>query len=301
LKVTWSREEDMRHDYYRYLNHSRVTVGTDAAGQPVSWRHRVVAPNIMARWLPIYQKDGVDLDAVDAATGPYDIPNVRVDFIRHEAPPGLNTGNWRGVGPTRNVFVVEGVMDELAWAARRDPVDYRRSLMRKSPRTLAVLEKAARESRWGDSLPPGSARGVAVFAGFGSHVAVIAHVRVDDEGQVHAERVVCAVDTGIVVNPDIVRAQFEGAVIYGLSAALHGKITIARGRVEQGNFDSYRVMRMNEAPRVDVYIVGSREEPGGVGEPGTSGVIAAVANAVSAATGKRIRSLPIEPALLRRT
>jgi isoquinoline 1-oxidoreductase subunit beta len=301
VKVTWSREEDMRHDYYRYLNHSRVTVGIDTEGRPVSWRHRVVAPNVMARWLPVYQKDGVDLDAVDAASGPYDIANVLVEFVRHEAPAGLNTGNWRGVGPTRNVFVVESMMDELAHAARRDSIDYRRSLMGKSPRALAVLELAARESGWSSPLPPRSGRGVAVFSGFGSHVAVIAQVRVDDDGEVHAERVVCAVDTGIVVNPDIVRAQFEGGVIYGLSAALHGKITIARGHVKEGNFDSYRVVRMHEAPRIDVFIVTSQAEPGGVGEPGTSGVIAAVANAVYAATGKRVRSLPIESALLRRT
>jgi len=299
VKVTWSREEDMRHDYYRFHNHSRVTVGLDAAGQPVSWRHRVVAPNIMARWLPIFQKNNVDLDAVDAAAGPYDIPNVFVDFTRNEAPAGLATGNWRGVGPTRNVFVVEGVIDELAHQARRDPIEYRKTLMTRSPRARAVLERVERESQWREPLPARSGRGVAVFTAFGSYVAITAQVTVEPSGEVRVQRVVCAVDTGIVVNPDIVRAQFEGGVIFGLSAVLTGRISIENGRVQQGNFDTYPVMRMSEAPRIDVHIVQSNEEPGGVGEPGTSGVIAAVANAVFVATGKRVRTLPIESAQLR--
>jgi isoquinoline 1-oxidoreductase subunit beta len=299
LKVTWSREEDMQHDYYRFHNHSLVTVAVDARGQPISWRHRVVAPNIMARWLPIYQKDGVDLDAVDDAHGPYDIPNVLVEFTRNEAPAGLTTGNWRGVGPTRNVFVVESSIDDLAHAAGRDAIAYRKALMTQAPRARAVLELAERESAWSSTLPARSGRGVAVFSGFGSHLAVVAQVSVSTTGQVRAQRVVCAVDAGIVVNPDIVRAQIEGGVIYGLSAVLYGRITVDKGRVQQGNFDTYPVVRMSDAPKIDVHIVQSTEEPGGVGEPGTSGVIAAVANAVFAATGKRLRTLPIDPAQLR--
>ncbi|MET0496728.1 MAG: molybdopterin cofactor-binding domain-containing protein [Steroidobacteraceae bacterium] len=299
VKVTWSREEDMQHDYYRFLNHSRVVVGLDAAGQPVSWRHRVVAPNIMARFLPIYQKDNVDLDAVDAASGPYDIANVFVDFSRNEAPAGLCTGNWRGVGPTRNVFVVEGVIDELAHQAGRDPISYRKALMTKATRARVALEMVERESGWREPLPERSGRGVAVFSAFGSYLAMVAQVRVEPSGQVRVERVVCAVDTGIVVNPDIVRAQIEGGVIFGISAVLYGRITIANGRVQQGNFDTYPVLRMSEAPRIDVHIVKSSEDPGGVGEPGTSGVIAAVANAVFAATGKRVRTLPIDSSHLR--
>lgn len=299
VKVTWSREEDMQHDYYRFHNHSRVIVSVDAAGRPASWHHRVVAPNIMARWLPVYQKDGVDLDAVDDAHGPYDIPNVLVEFTRNEAPSGLATGNWRGVGPTRNVFVVESAIDELAHAAGRDAIAYRKALMSQAPRARAVLERVERESQWGSPLPARSGRGVAVFSGFGSHVAMVVQVSVSPAGQVRAERVVCAVDTGIVVNPDIVRAQLEGGVIYGLSAVLYGRITVDKGRVQQGNFDTYPVVRMAEAPKIDVHILQSAEEPGGVGEPGTSAVIAAVANAVFAATGQRLRTLPIDAAQLR--
>jgi isoquinoline 1-oxidoreductase beta subunit len=299
LKVTWSREEDMQHDYYRFHNHSLVTVAVDSNGRPASWRHRVVAPNIMARWLPGFTKDGVDLDAVDAANGPYDIPNVLVEFAPNEAPVGLNTGNWRGVGPTRNVFVVESAIDELANAAGRDPIAYRKALMSQAPRARAVLDLVERESQWGSPLPARSGRGVSVFSAFGSHLAIVAQVSVNKAGQVRAERIVCAVDTGIVVNPDIVRAQIEGGVIYGLSAVLYGKITVDKGRVQQGNFDTYPVVRMNEAPKIEVHIVQSSADPGGVGEPGTSGVIPAVANAVHAATGKRLRTLPIDPGQLR--
>jgi isoquinoline 1-oxidoreductase beta subunit len=299
LKVTWSREEDMRHDYYRFCNHSQVTVAVDSNGQPVSWHHRVVAPNIMARWLPAFTKDGVDLDAVDAAHGPYDIPNVHIEFNANEAPKGLNTGNWRGVGPTRNVFVVESAIDELAHAAGRDPIAYRKALMSKAPRARAVLERVERETQWGTPLPARSGRGVSVFSGFGSHLATVAQVSVNKAGQVRVERIVCAVDTGLVINPDVVRAQIEGGVIYGLSAALYGKITVDKGRVQQGNFDTYPVVRMNEAPKIEVHIIQSTEDPGGVGEPGTSGVFPAVANAVYAATGKRLRTLPIDPAQLR--
>ena len=294
VKITWSREEDMQHDYYRYHNHSRVTVGLDAAGQPISWRHRVVGPNIMSRFLPIYQKDGIDLDIVDGASGPYAIPNVFIDYSRNEAPPGLTTGNWRGVGPTRNVFIVESVIDELAHRAGKDPVAYRRALVDK-PRAKTVLDLVAAKSNWGEPLAARQGRGVAVFEGFGSFLALVAQVQVDPSGNVRVQRIVCAVDTGIAVNPDIVRAQIEGGITFGVSSALRERITVANGRVQQGNFDSYQLLRMHEAPQIEVHIVASNEDPGGVGEPGTSGAIAAVANAVFAATGKRITSLPIDP------
>jgi isoquinoline 1-oxidoreductase subunit beta len=299
LQVIWSREEDMRHDYYRYLNHSRVTVGLDSNGQPVSWKHRIVGPNIMSRFLPIYQKDGIDLDIIDCATGPYDVPNVFVDFVRNEAPQGCSTGNWRGVGPSRNVFIVESVMDELAHRAGRDPVEYRRALMGKFPRERAVLDLATTKAGWGTPLPKGRGRGVAVFAGFGSYLALVAEVLVDSTNHVRVERVVCAIDTGLVINPDIVRAQIEGGVTFGISAALREKITVSNGRIEQGNFDSYQLLRMHETPSIEVHIIPSTEDPGGVGEPGTSGAIAAVANAVFAATGKRVTTLPIQEALSR--
>jgi isoquinoline 1-oxidoreductase subunit beta len=299
VKITWSREEDMRHDYYRYLNNSRVTVGLDANGRPVSWRHRVVGPNIMARFLPIFVKDGVDLDIVSGAHGPYDIPNVLVDYVRQEAPNGLNTGNWRGVGATRNVVIVESVVDELARLAGRDPIDYRRSMMNGAPRLRAALDVAARMADWGKKLPERSGMGVATFSDFGSHLAMIAQVRVAPSGEITVERVVCAVDTGLPVNPDIIRAQIEGGIVFGITAALYGKITVARGRVIEGNFDTYRMLRMRESPEIDVHIMESEADPGGVGEPGTSGAIAAVANAVAAATGRRAFALPLDPALLK--
>jgi isoquinoline 1-oxidoreductase beta subunit len=298
VQVAWSREEDMRHDYYRYLNHSRVTVGIGKDGMPSSWRHRVVGPSVMARFLPAFIRDGVDLDIVGGAHGPYAIPNVLVDFVRQEAPEGLATGNWRGVGATRNVVIVESVIDALAERAGRDPVEYRRSLIAE-PRLLTCLNEAARLAGWGKTLPERSAMGVATMSDFASHLAVVAEVRVAPSGEVTVERVSCAIDTGIAVNPDIVRAQIEGGVVFGLSAALWGRITIRNGRVVEGNFDTYRVMRMNEAPRIDVHVVESGEEPGGVGEPGTAAAIAAVANAVAAATGQRPTSLPLNPEPLR--
>ncbi len=297
VKVTWSRAEDLQHDYYRGHNHSRVSVVLDEANKPLTWRHRVVGPNIMARWLPVYQKDGIDLDVVDDSRGPYDIPNVHIDFTRHEAPEGMHTGNWRGVGPTRNVFIVESVLDDLASRAKTDPVAYRRALMGKaSPRQKHVLNVAVEKSGWGTPLPPRSGRGVAVFDGFGSYLALVARVRVLDSGEIRVEHITCAVDTGIAVNPDIVRAQIEGGIMFGVSAALHERITVEDGRVQQANYDSYPVLRMNEAPRIDVHLIDSTEAPGGVGEPGTSGAIAAVANAVFAATGVRSYSLPLDPA-----
>jgi isoquinoline 1-oxidoreductase beta subunit len=297
VKVTWSRAEDLQHDYYRGHNHSRVTVALDAAGKPQSWRHRLAGPNIMARWLPVYQKNGVDLDIVDDARGPYDIPNVHIDFVRHEAPDGMHTGNWRGVGPTRNVFIVESVMDDLARRAGMDPVAYRRTLMGKaSPRMKHVLDVAVEQSGWGTALPARSGRGIAIFEGFGSFLAIVAQVRVSAAGEIRVERVTCVVDTGIAVNPDIVRAQMEGGVMFGVSAALHERVTVMNGRVLAANYDAYPVLRMNEAPHVDVHIVDSTEAPGGVGEPGTSGTIAAVANAVCAATGVRSYALPLVPA-----
>jgi len=300
VKVTWSREEDVQHDYYRYHNHSSVRVALDAAGRPVSWRHRVVGPSIMARFLPQFFKAGVDFDIVDGAAGPYDFANVLVDYVRHEAPPGLNTGNWRGVGATRNVFIVESVIDELAHRAGQDAVDYRRALLTKSPRARGVLELVAQRSDWGRALPAGSGRGVSVLAGFGSYVAQVAQVRVEQSGEVRVERVVCAVDCGVAVNPDVVRAQIEGGIIFGLSAALYGRITVANGRIQQSNFDDCPVVRMNEAPRIEVHLIQSSEAPGGAGEPGTSGLMPALTNAIFAATGQRLLELPVEAEKLRR-
>jgi isoquinoline 1-oxidoreductase beta subunit len=299
VKVTWSREEDIQHDYFRFHNHSRVRVELDAQQRPVSFSHRIVGPAVMARWLPIFFQNGVDLDIVGGAAGPYGWPRQRIEYVRHEAPPGLATGNWRGVGPTRNVFVVESVVDDLARAAGRDPLDYRRALLAESPRALAVLERAAEAAGWDRPLPRGRGRGLSLLNDFGSYVAEVAEVSVEPSGHLSVERVVCAVDCGVAVNPDVVRAQMEGGIIFGLSAALYGKITVAKGRVEQSNFDDCPVLRMNETPSIDVHIVESTEEPGGVGEPGTAALFPAVTNAIYAATGVRFYELPIDAERLR--
>jgi isoquinoline 1-oxidoreductase beta subunit len=300
VKVVWSRAEDLQHDYYRGVNHSRVSVSLDGAGKPLSWRHRLVGPAIMARFLPAYSKENVDGDIVENAVGHYDIPNVWIDFTRHEAPEGMNTGNWRGVGPTRNVFVVESVMDDLAFRAKADPLAYRRALMTQAPARLRhVLDVAAEKAGWGTPLPQRSGRGISVFEGFACFMAIVAQVHVDASGRIAVERMTCALDTGMPVAPDVVLAQVEGGIMFGVSAALHERVIVADGRVQQANYDTYPILRMAEAPRIDVYIVQSTEPPGGIGEPGTTGAIAAVANAVFAATGVRSYSLPLDPSLFK--
>jgi len=294
VKVVWTREEDIQHDFYRPYYYDRIRAGLDERALPVAWTHRIAGASNIARWLPEAFKDGFDADAVDAAAQlPYALPSMLVDYVRQEPPSGINIGWWRGVGPVNNVFTVESFIDELAAAAGRDPVDYRRELLSESPRVKAVLNLAADKSGWGQALPVGSGRGVCVQQAFGSYMAQVAQVAVSKEGEVRVERVVCAVDCGMVVNPDTVRAQIEGGIIFGISAALFGEITLKNGRVEQTNFGDYRVLRINEAPAVEVYLVNSTELPGGIGEPGTAAVAPAVANAVHAATGKRIRKLPL--------
>ncbi|MGQ9372082.1 molybdopterin cofactor-binding domain-containing protein [Azospirillum sp. ST 5-10] len=300
VQVVWSREEDIRHDSFRYLNLSRLTVRLGPDGMPVSWRHRVVGPAIMARFLPILFKDGIDLDITGGAESPYDIANKRVEYVRHEGPEGMLTGNWRGVGPTRNAPAVEGGIDEAAHLAGQDPVAYRRRLLSGNPRLRAVLDLAAERAGWTTPLAPGRGRGVAVLADFGSFAATVAEVRVDGDGRLRVERIVCAVDCGQVVNPDILHQQVESGVVYGLSAALHGRITIAGGAVVEGNFDDSPVLRIHECPAIEVHVVPSTEPPGGVGELGTPGVAPAVLNAVFAATGRRLRTLPIDIRQVRR-
>jgi isoquinoline 1-oxidoreductase subunit beta len=292
VKVVWSREEDVQHDMYRPYYHDTMAAGLDASGMPVAWTHRIAASSILARFLPPGFKNGVDGDAVEGATEtPYAFPALRVEYLRVE-PPGIPTAFWRGVGPTHNAFVVEGFLDELAAQAGRDPLDYRRALVR-DPRARAVLDLAAAKADWGVKLPKGQGRGIALLHAFGSYVAQVAQVQVADDGEVRVMRVVCVVDCGLVVNPSTVAAQMEGGIVFGLSAALWGEITLAEGRVVQSNFHDYRVMRINEVPRIEVHIVPSSEAPGGVGEPGTSVAIPALINAVHAATGQRIRTLPI--------
>ncbi|HLY55113.1 MAG TPA: xanthine dehydrogenase family protein molybdopterin-binding subunit, partial [Stellaceae bacterium] len=285
VKVIWTREEDMRHDRYRPCYLDRLAAGLDAEGNPVAWTHRVCASAVSAGWDPSSVKNGLDDDAVDAAAGPYGFPNVLIDYVRHE-PGRVPTGWWRGVGPTHNTFMVESFVDELAAAAGKDPVAFRRPLLAKAPRVQKVLDLAAEKSGWSTKLPPGRGRGVSVLSSFGSNLAQVAEVTVAADGSVRVDRVVCAVDCGRIVNPDTVRAQVEGGIIFGITAALYGEITIDRGRVEQGNFDSYRLLRIDEAPAIEVHIVESAEAPGGIGEPPTATVMPAVANAIFAATGK---------------
>ena len=298
VKVVWTREEDVQHDVYRPYYYDRFAAGLDAHGKPVAWSHRIVGPSIMARFLPPGFKDGIDIDAVDGAVQLlYDIPAIQIEYVRHEEPV-LNTGFWRGVGVTHNNFVVESFIDELAAVSKQDPVAFRRALLRKSPRALTVLELAAKEAGWGKPVPRGRGRGVALlFSSWGTYLAQVAEVEVTGSSDVRVRRIVCAVDCGQVVNPDIVKAQIESGVVYGISGALWGEVTLNNGRVEQSNFNNYRVLRMNETPPIDVRLIRNSEAPGGIGEPGTSVTAAALANAVYAATGKRLRKLPLQPGL----
>ena len=299
VKVVWTREEDIQHDVYRPYYYDLLSAALNDKGMPVAFNHRVVGSSILARWAPPVFKDGLDGDAVEAAAGPYSFPNLLVDYVRHEPPQGLTTGWWRGVGVTHNAFMVEGFIDELAAAAKIDPVEYRRKLLDKSPRARGVLDLAAAKAGWGQPLPAGRARGVAVIFGFGSYVAQVAEIAIGKDGAVRVHRVVCAVDCGQMINPDTIRAQMEGGIIYGLTAALYGQITLKDGRIEQSNFDNYQALRINEAPSIEVHLVENREEPGGIGEPGTATIAPAVVNAIYALTGKRLRKLPVNTDELR--
>ena len=269
VKVVWSREEDIQHDVYKPYFFDRIAAGLDANGTPIAWHHRITGSSVFARWAPPTFKNGFDIDTIEGAEPLYDLPNFLLEYVRHE-PPGLTTGNWRGVGPTHNVFVVESFIDELAAAAKKDPVEYRRALLGKSPRMLGVLELAADKAGWGSPLPPGVGRGVSVQFAMGSYLSQIAEVEVLKDGEVSLRRVVCAVDCGQIVNPDTVTAQIEGGIIFGASAALREEITIKNGRVEQNNFNDYRVLRINEAPHIEVYLVKSIEPPEASASPGPS-------------------------------
>jgi CO/xanthine dehydrogenase Mo-binding subunit len=298
VKVVWTREEDVQHDVYRPYYYDRIAAGLDSRGRPVAWTHRMVGPAIIARYLPPAFKGGIDPDAVDGAVQLlYEIPAIQVEHVRHEEPV-LNTGFWRGVGVTHNTFVIESFIDELAAASKQDPVAFRRTLLGKSPRAMAVLDLAAQEAGWGKPLPRGNGRGMALlYSWWGTYLAQVAEVEVTDSGEVRVHRIVCAVDCGRIVNPEIVRAQIESGVVYGISAALWGEVTLKNGRVEQSNFHNYRVLRMNEAPPIEVHLVGNEEAPGGIGEPGTAVTAPALSNAIYAATGKRLRKLPLQSGL----
>jgi isoquinoline 1-oxidoreductase beta subunit len=299
VKVLWTREEDIQHDMYRPSFFDRLSAGLDEKGMPVAWHHRFAGSSVMARWAPPFFKDGLDPDTTEGAIDlTYDLPNLHVEYARVE-PPGIPTAFWRSVGPSHNVFVTESFMDELAVAAKQDTVAYRLALLSKAPRAKAVLELAAQEAGWGRTLPKRVGLGVAVQFVFATYMAQVAEVEVASDGTVQVRRVVCAVDCGSVVNPDTVRAQIQGAINFGITAALYGEITLKDGRVEQTNFDSYQILRMNEAPSIEVHIIQSAEPPGGMGEAGTSAIVPAVTNAIFAATGKRLRKLPVDTVVLK--
>ena len=301
VKIIWSREEDIQHDMYRPYYYDKISAGLDKDGKLIAWKHRIVGSSIIARYNPASFKDGVDPDAVDGAIElPYDIPNVHVDYVREE-PPGIPTAFWRGVGPTRNAYVVESFIDELAATAKKDPFEFRRELTANSPRARHVLERAAAIAGWGTRLDPRKGRGIALLQAFGCFMAQVAEVTVADDGEVHVDRIVAVVDCGQVVNPNTVEAQLQSGIIFGITAVLWGEITLKDGRVEQTNFDDYKILRIDQAPKIETEIVKSSEAPGGIGEPGTSTLTPAVLNAVYAATGVRLRKLPIQAQLLRST
>ena len=301
VKFVWTREEDIQHDLYRPVYYDRLTA-TLKDGKIDGWLDRITGPSIVARWLPpaFTANHGIDFDEVDSAVDvPYAIPNLRVEQVRWEAL-NVPTGFWRGVGPNNNVFAIESFIDELARHAGRDPVEFRRAHLTKAPRLLAALDVAVEKSGWGSPLPLRHGRGVSVQVSFASFIATVAHVEVDEGGNVKLHRLTTAVDTGIAVNPDTIVAQLQGGMIFGATAALWGEITIKDGRVQQSNFNDYRMLRIDEAPAIDVHIIKSGEAPGGIGETGATTAPPAIRNAVYAATGIPLRHLPIDRDMLAR-
>ncbi|MDX6578335.1 MAG: isoquinoline 1-oxidoreductase subunit beta [Blastocatellia bacterium] len=294
VKVVWTREDDMHGGYYRPMWYDRMSAGFDGSGNPIAWTHTIVGQSIMegTPFAAMMIKDGVDVASVEGAADLlYGIPNLQVDL--HTTRNSVPVLWWRSVGHSHNGFAVEAFFDELAHAGGKDPVELRRALLVNQPRMRGVLDLVAEKANWGKPAPAGRGRGIATHFSFDSYVAQVAEVSVDKNGAVRVHRVVCAVDCGRVVNPDTVKAQMQGGIIFGLTAALKDEITLDRGRVQQRNFHDYPMLRINEAPEIEVYIVPSTENPTGVGEPGVPPVAPAVTNAIFAATGRRVRKLPI--------
>jgi isoquinoline 1-oxidoreductase beta subunit len=297
VKVVWTREDDMQHDFYRPFSYARMWGAVDASGAPTVFMQRLVQQSLMKRigGLP---PNGIDFISLEGAANlPYAIPNVRVEYT--ETDPGIPYGFWRSVGASFQGFAVEAFVDELAAMAGKDPYLFRRDLLAKHPRHLGVLNLAAEKAGWSTPAPNGRGRGIAILESFGSIVAQVSEVSVDGSGNVRVHKVVCAVDTGWVINPDTITAQMEGGIVYGLTAALKGEITIDKGRVVQRHFGDYPMLRHNEMPEIEVHIVASTEEPGGIGEPSTAVAAGSLVNAIHAATGRRVYSLPVRPAQLR--
>ena len=292
VKLVWTREDDTRGGYYRPAWHNRLAAGLDEDGKLTAWKHTIVGQSILAG-TPFEGmiQNGVDRTSVEGAHDlPYAVPNLLVDL--HSPKTGVPVLWWRSVGHSQTAFAVESFIDEAAYAAGKDPFEFRRLLLENHPRHKAVLEQAAEKAGWGASLPAGQARGIAVHESFGSFVAQVAEVSVGPSGEIRVHRVVCAVDCGRVVNPDTVAAQMESGIVFGLTAALYGEITFKNGRVEQSNFNDYEMLRFGQMPKVEVVIIPSEEPVGGIGEPGVPPIAPAVGNAIFSLTGKRLRRLP---------
>jgi isoquinoline 1-oxidoreductase subunit beta len=318
VKLLWTREEDIRVDAYRPMYLHRLTAGLDKQKNLIAWQHRIVGQSVLGDD-PSFIIDGVDITSVAGASNiPYDIPNILVDL--HTPTPGIPVDQWRSVGDSHTAFSVETFLDDVAHTVGKDPYQFRLELLSKDPRSKAILQLtapapmrpslfakfprdrqvmqlAAQKAGWGGPLPPGKGRGLAVHYSFHASLAYVAEVTVASDGRVKVDRVVCAVDCGIAINPDVIRAQVEGGVAFGLGAILYSTVTLKQGRIEQSNFNDYRVLRMNEMPKVEVYIVNSAEPPSGIGEPTVPPIGPAVSNAIFAATGKRVRTLPLSAAV----
>lgn len=299
VKVIWTREDDIRGGYYRPVHYSKIAAGLDRDGKPIAWKHRLIGESIGkgTQFERALVHHGIDhLSVEGAADHPYNIPHQLIDH--HATENGIPVLWWRSVGHSFTAFVIESFIDELANLTEQDPIKLRLSLLKDRPRHQKVLNLAARRANWGASLPQGVYQGLALHKSFGSIVAQIAEVSVSEDKTVKVHRVICVVDCGIIINPDTVQAQIESGIVYGLSAALYGKISLQNGRVEQSNFHDYPVLRMKEMPQVEVEIVNSREKPSGVGEISTPPIAPAVCNGIFAATGIRIRRLPIQAEIL---
>lgn len=293
LKIVFSREEDIQHDAYRPMFLDELAAALDEKGQLIGFSHRFAGSAVILRYAPSWTKNGRDPDFLHTAETPYHVPNKYIEYVRHEPPAGLLTGNWRGVGPTHHAFPNECFIDELAAMAKVDPVEYRSRLLSGNPRLLAAMKLATSKSGWGRPLPARSGRGISLVDSWGCYAALVTEVSVSNDGEIRIDKMVCAVDCGIAVNPDGVDAQLQSGIVYGLTAALYGNLTFERGRVVQSNYHDYQALRMHEMPPIEVHIHKSAQPPGGVGELGTALAIPSLMNAICSATGKRFRTYPV--------